>query len=161
MRRRPRRPDESIFAGGLSARIVWVGVLIAVLALLVHTWATQTNEPAAQTMTFTVITLAQMAFVLAARSLSQSLFTQGLHSNPALTGAALLTLGLQIALIYVPALNGVFRTRPLTLTELGVCTAVAVFVFAAVEGEKWLVRREWIFARRTGDESLTRAHPRP
>jgi Ca2+-transporting ATPase len=144
MRRRPRRPDEGIFAGGLSVRIVWVGTLIGVLALLVHGWVTRTNAPAAQTATFTVVTFAQMALVLAARSDSQSLFTLGLRSNLALTGAVLLTLALQIAVVYLAPLHHVFRTHPLSPTELGLCTAVAVVVFAAVESGKWLVRRGWI-----------------
>jgi Ca2+-transporting ATPase len=154
MRRRPRRRDESIFAGGLSVRIVWVAILIGVLALLVHAWATRTNAPAAQTITFTVVTVAQMALVLAARSQSQSLLTLGLRSNLPLTGAVLLTLALQIAVIYLPAVNGIFRTRPLTLAELGVCTGAAVMVFAAVEAEKYIVRREWISPRRTDDGSF-------
>jgi P-type Ca2+ transporter type 2C len=52
--------------------------------------------------------------VLAIRSESKSLFRIGLFSNLPLLGALVLTLLLQLAVIYVSALNGIFRTEPLT-----------------------------------------------
>jgi Cation transporting ATPase, C-terminus len=58
----------------------------------------------------------------------------------------------QIAVVYVPAANGIFHTRPLTFAELGVCTAAAVVVFVAVEVEKWLVRGARDSSRGIGDE---------
>ena len=38
MQRRPRPPDESIFAGGTGRHIVWVGILIAILTLGSYVW---------------------------------------------------------------------------------------------------------------------------
>ena len=94
-----------------------------------------------QTMVFTVLTLAQMAHVLAIRSETQSLFAQGLRSNLALSGAVALTFALQLAAIYLPALQPVFRTQALTIAELALCLGAAAVVFAAVEIEKALRRR--------------------
>ena len=48
---------------------------------------------------------------------------------------------LQLATIYVPALNPIFHTEPLTAIELGICLLLSAVVFVAVEIEKWLVRR--------------------
>jgi Ca2+-transporting ATPase len=67
--------------------------------------------------------------------------TQGLLSNKPLLGAVGLTLALQLATIYVPALNGVFKTEPLSAVELTLAAAAAGLIFLAVEIEKWTKRR--------------------
>ena len=73
---------------------------------------------------FTVLTLAQMAHVLALRSETESLL--GLPSNrPPLLYAVASTLALQPATIYVPWLQPVFRTAPLSGPELALCFACA------------------------------------
>ena len=92
-------------------------------------------------MTFTVLALSQMGHVLAIRSDRESLFRQGLRSNLPLLGAVLLTLALQLATIYLPSLQGVFRTEPLTASELLACAALSSVVFVAVEIEKAVRRR--------------------
>lgn len=89
---------------------------------------------------FTVIALSQLAHVLAIRSERESLFTQGLFSNTPLAAAVVLTVAMQMAVIYVPVLNGVFKTELLTAGELAVTFGVAALVFAAVEMEKWVRR---------------------
>ena len=144
MQRPPRAPQESLFAHGLWQHVLWVGLLMAGLCLLLQAWATASANPHGQTMVFTTLTLAQMAHVLAIRSERDSLFTLGLRSNLALLGAVLLTLALQLATIYVPLLNPVFKTEPLSLAELALCFGAAALVLLAVELEKWLKRRHII-----------------
>ena len=136
MRRPPRPPQESLFAQGLGWSIVRIGLLLAALCLGVQHWAIQSGDTHWQTMVFTVLTLAQMALVLAIRSENDSLFTIGLFSNKPLLGAVLLTFALQMATIYVPWLNPIFKTQPLPAWELGLCIALAALVFVAVELEK-------------------------
>ncbi|MBX3603854.1 MAG: cation-translocating P-type ATPase [Piscinibacter sp.] len=140
MKRPPRASSESVFAGGLWQHTLWVGLLIAALCLGVQAWALESGGHW-QTMVFTVLTLAQMAHVLAIRSETQSLFAQGLRSNLALTGAVTLTFVLQLATIYVPALQPIFRTEALAAGELVLCLAASALVFVAVEIEKALRRR--------------------
>jgi Ca2+-transporting ATPase len=141
MRRRPRPPGESIFAHGLWQHAIWVGLLMAGLALGTQAWAIHVNDSHWQSMTFTVLTLSQLAHILAIRSEHESLFHQGVWSNKPLLGAVVLTLGLQMATLYVPVLTRVFKTAPLTVGELVTCIAVASIIFFAVEIEKWLRRR--------------------
>ena len=74
--------------------------------------------------------------MLAIRSETDSLFTQGLRSNLPLLGAVALTFVLQLATIYVPWLNPIFKTEPLDAWELALCIALAALVFVAVELEK-------------------------
>ncbi len=142
MRRPPRPPRQSLFAHGMGWHIALVGALLAVLCLGLQHWAIQGGDTHWQTMVFTTLTLGQMAHVLAIRSETDSLFTQGLRSNLPLLGAVALTFALQLATIYLPWLNPIFKTEPLDAWELGLCVALAALVFVAVELEKaWRRRR--------------------
>jgi Ca2+-transporting ATPase len=58
-----------------------------------------------------------------------------------LAGAVALTLALQLAVVYVPALNKLFHTEPLGLGALARALGASAVVFAAVEVEKWIGRR--------------------
>jgi Ca2+-transporting ATPase len=65
-------------------------------------------------MAFTVITLSQLGHVMAIRSEKESLFSMGILSNKPLAIAVVATFLLQMATIYVPALNPIFKTEPLS-----------------------------------------------
>ncbi len=144
MQRPPRPPSENLFAHGLWQHALWVGLLIGGLSLLAQAWALHVGTPHWQSMVFTVLTLAQMTQALAVRSETQSLFSQGIFSNPAMLGAVLLTFVLQLAVLYVPFLQPIFKTTPLSLSELAFCLALSAVVFVAVEIEKALARRGWL-----------------
>jgi Ca2+-transporting ATPase len=142
MVRPPRHPRESIFAQGLGTHILWVGLLMGGVTLFTQAWFIKTGHDGWQTMVFTVLCLSQMGHVLAIRSERESLFSQGILTNRPLVGAFLFTFGLQMATIYVPQLNRVFKTTPLTLLELGVTLALSSVVFLSVEVEKFFKRRQ-------------------
>jgi Ca2+-transporting ATPase len=116
------------------------------LALTVQGWWIGAGDAHWQSMTFTVLTLSQLAHLLAIRSEHDSLFTRGLRGNRPLMSAIALTFALQLCTLYVPWMQVVFRTSALTVPELLVCLAVASVVFLAVELEKWLVRRRRLYA---------------
>jgi Ca2+-transporting ATPase len=145
MQRPPRPAGESIFAHGMWQHILWVGLTMAGICLLTQAYAIHVASSHWQTMVFTVLTLSQMGNVLAVRSERESLFRQGLFSNLPLLGAVILTCGLQLMTIYVPALNPIFRTAPLTARELAVCLLLSTVVFALIEIEKYLARRGFIY----------------
>ena len=96
-------------------------------------------------MVFTVLTLSQMGHVLAVRSERDSLFAQGLLGTCRCFSRCCSTVLLQLALIYVPALNAIFRTQPLPPYELALCALASAVVFVAVEIEKALVRRGMLY----------------
>jgi len=141
MRQAPRPPGESIFAHGMWQHILWVGLFIGGLSIASQAWAVARGVEYWQTIVFTVLTVSQLFHALAVRSERDSLWRIGLMSNGALLGALLLTVGLQLMVIYVPAFNPIFKTQPLPLFDLTVCFAVSSLVLVAVEIEKALVRR--------------------
>ena len=145
MVRPPRPPQESIFAGGMWQHILWIGLLMGGVSLFAQGWAYHTGSAHWQSMVFTVLTLSQMGHVLAIRSERDSFFVQGPFSNLPLVGATMLTFALQMAVLYLPLLQPIFKTEALSLDELLLCLALSSVVFIAVEIEKWLRRRGWIY----------------
>jgi Ca2+-transporting ATPase len=140
MQRPPRHPQESIFAHGLGVHIIWVGLLMGFTCIFAQAWSIQAGHANWQTMVFTILVLSQMGHVMAIRSETESLFTQGLLSNKPMLGALMLSVALQMATIYIPFLNPVFRTAPLTLEELLITLSLSCVVFIAVEIEKLIKR---------------------
>ena len=145
MQRPPRPPQESLFAHGMWQHMIWVGLLMAGTALFAQAWALHTGSAHWQTMLFMVLALSQLGHVLAIRSERHSLFRQGLWSNRTLFLVVLGTAGLQLATIYAPPLNPIFKTEPLSAAELIFCLLLSAVVFVAVEIEKWMVRRGWLY----------------
>jgi Ca2+-transporting ATPase len=141
MKRPPRDPKENIFTG-MWIQIIWVGILMGGTAILTQAFAIHSGNSHWQTMVFTVLCLSQMGNVLALRSESESFFTRGIFSNMPLFGAFVLTVMLQMATIYVPLLNPIFKTAPLTASELLITLGMASVVFFAVEIEKWWRRQK-------------------
>ncbi len=142
MQRPPRPPRESLFAGMLF-HIFGMGLLMAGLCLLIQAGSIVSGLAHWQTMVFTTLTLSQVAHVMSVRSESEFLFRIGLRSNLPLLGAVLLTLVLQLFIIYVPMLNLIFHTEPLSAAELLVCFGAAAMVFAVAEaGKLWRVKSQ-------------------
>jgi len=141
MRRSPRPPQESVFAHGLGIHVIWVGLLMGALTIGTQAWFLSLGSGHWQTMVFMVLSLSQLANVLAVRSERESFFAQGLFSNTPLLLAVIFAFVLQMVTIYVPILNGIFKTKPLGAVELAVTLVISSMVFFAVEAEKWWRRR--------------------
>ena len=139
MNRPPRPPQQTVFADGRGIHMIWVGCLMAGIALSLQAWAIS-HDMHWQTMVFNFLCLGQMAHVLAIRSEKQSFFQTGLFSNKWLIGSVLLTFVLQLAITYFPFLHSVFKTESLTLHEFFIVGGTSAMVFVAVEIEK-LVKR--------------------
>lgn len=141
MMRPPRPPRESVFANGRGYHIIWVGLLMAAIALLAQAWALHQGLHW-QTIVFNVLCLSQMGHVLAIRSERQPFFSRGFFSNKPLIGAVLTVLLLQIAITYVPQFQEIFKTEALTLPEFLLVGGISSLVFFAVEIEKTILRRK-------------------
>jgi Ca2+-transporting ATPase len=148
MRRPPRPPGESIFAGGMWQHMLWAGLLIGGLSILAQAAALRAESPHWQTWVFTVLTLCQLVHVLVIRSDAEPIWRTGLRGNPALLGSVVLTVGLQLAVIYVPVLQPIFHTGALSGAEFALCLSLSLVVGVAVEIEKWLIRRGTLYTHR-------------
>jgi Ca2+-transporting ATPase len=146
MQRPPNNPRESIFARGLGAYMVRVGIVLAILSIGLMAWAYQyTHAPGYprdpntwKTLVFTTLCLAQMGHALAARSNIRLTVQMNPLSNPFIWAAVLITTGLQVALIYVPPLQDFFGLYSLSATELGICLGFSALMFVWLEAEKLL-----------------------
>jgi len=152
MEKPPRHPKESIFAHGLAYHIIWVGLLMGFVPIATQAFFINAGNDHWQTMVFTVLCLLQLGHALAIRSESESLFKIGVLSNKFLLGAVLLTIVLQVATIYVPFMNSVFKTTPLSASELLITLVLSTVVFIAVELEKTVKR---FMVRRYPDRART------
>jgi len=139
MSRPPRPPQESVFANGRGAHMIWVGLLMAGIALIMQAWAIK-NELHWQTIVFNFICLSQMGHALAIRSDKQSVFSIGLFSNKLMMGSLVMMFGLQFAITYIPFLQPVFHTEPLAFSEFILTGAASSLIFVAVEIEKKIRR---------------------
>ena len=140
MERKPRPPKESIFAHGVWQQVITIGLLMGFLTLGVGLWGEATDRPW-QTMIFTTLALLQLGNAFALRSERQSFFSQGALTNKPLLWTVILTLALQIVIIYWGPMQSLLHTESLSAVELAVVLVVSTGVFAAVELEKWVRRR--------------------
>ena len=143
----PRPRGEGVITRGMWAGIFFVGAMMAAGTLLVldaslpgGLIAGSGDMRYAQTMTFTTLMLFQLFNVFNARSDERSAFS-GLFSNTWLWGAVLLSLVLQVAVIYLPFLQQAFSTVSLSLGDWLYCVAAASSVLWLRELSK--VMRVW------------------
>jgi P-type Ca2+ transporter type 2C len=151
MKQPPLNPRESIFARGLGAYIIRIGLIFAVISIILMLWAYNnargTDNPESwKTMVFTSLCLAQMGHALAVRSHNRLTIELNPFSNPYLLAAIVLTSVLQLMLIYVEPLRRFFDTHLLTTEQLIVCLGFSSLMFIWIELEKLFIR--WYRSRR-------------
>jgi len=92
------------------------------------------------TIVFTAFIFGRMAVTIAARSLKNSIFGIKFFSNMPLIYAVIITVALQLAVVYIAPLNAVFKTVPLSPIQLFSALAIAVIIFILSEIYKLFVR---------------------
>jgi len=139
MKRQPRDPKESLLPPRFIGLIVWQGLLLAGVTLLTFfigmRWYGTEGDGLrhAVTLAFMTLALAQVFHAFNARSQRRSAFDARLFTNGWLWGAVLVCLLLQLAAVYVPFLQTVLHTVPLTVTDWGVIAACSLLPVAVVE----------------------------
>lgn len=141
MSRPPNPASANIFDRQMVTRLVWMGLLMAVISLGIGYFYWAAGNPAWQTMTFTTLTLTQMAAALVARSGRESLFRIGFFSNKQMVRAISATFILQLVVVYVPFFQRALKTQNLALTDLIISLGVSLIVLVVAEMVKWIERR--------------------
>jgi Ca2+-transporting ATPase len=141
MLRPPRPPKQTVFANGTGLHMIWIGLLMAMIALSAQYYSIQ-HGLHWQTIVFNILCISQLAHVMAIRSDRESLLSIGVFSNKPLIGSVLLTLGLQITITYLPIFQSIFKTEALTGNELIATITLCSLVWIAVEIEKKMRRKQ-------------------
>jgi Ca2+-transporting ATPase len=141
MRRPPLAATESIFGRGMAPFIVVLGAFASLVSVAVGLLAFLGGDAHWQTLLFTTLVFTQLAMGLAMRSEQQALWTLGLGSNRAMLGAVALTVVLQLAVAYIPALQTIFGTTAMPAEDLLIAVAAALLVLVAVETWKAALRQ--------------------
>jgi Ca2+-transporting ATPase len=155
MRRMPRSPDEPVFSGFIVARLIMVALLMSAGACGLFLWeyfriigpepvTTARHALAlaeAQTLCVTGITFTQIFYLLNCRSLRDSLFTQGVFSNPAIFVGIGLLLLLQSCFIYLPQLQTLFASAALDTRGWLYAMAAGALVLPVISLDKWIRNR--------------------
>lgn len=148
MRRPPRDPKESLFAGGGLACTCFYGLLIAGISLTafftipyavilekqipltINIFATVLSHEAilnrAQTYAFTVLGMSQLFHAVGMRDMRKSIFRMNHFNNKLMIAACVIGFLLQFAVTEIPFLTAAFGTAHLSLREwlrLGILAA--------------------------------------
>lgn len=121
MSRPPRKPEESIFAGGMVLDIILIGMLIGGICLGIQKYSLLNNIEGWQTMVFTVLCLSQTFVTIAIRSETDPAYRSGFSGNPFLIGTILLNATLQLLLLYIPLFREIFNLQKISDSQILLC----------------------------------------
>lgn len=144
MQRPPRKNSGSIISSGELWFVAVVSLLIGGATLLVFELATSASVDlaSARTEAVTMLALGQLAYLLNCRFLARSSLTVDvLRGNPMIWWSALGLVVFQLIYTYVPFMNGLFGSHPLSPTQWVLPIVLSVVIFVLVEGLKALRRR--------------------
>lgn len=121
MKAKPRKEGESIFSKGLGGNIAMSGILIGGEALLAFSAARYIygNLDVARTIAFATLIFAELIYSFECKSEQGSILSVNVLDNLYLLGAVALSAFLTMAVMYIPALAGIFQTIPLTSHQWG------------------------------------------
>ena len=115
MKRKPRSPNEGVFARGLGWKVVSRGFLIGIVTLFAFIIVYDQNPDNleyAQTIAFATLVMAQLIHVFDCRS-EKSVLSRNPFGNQYLVWAVISSLALMIAVIYYPPFQPIFHTLPI------------------------------------------------
>ena len=143
-----RRPPRPASAGLLSAFLVWRVVLVSLLflagALSIFFYALNQGHDVdtARTMVVNTIVVLEIFYLFNVRYLHSTSFTwQGaLGTLPVLLAIAIVVIA-QLAFTYLPVMQELFASKPVSLTDGALIIAVGILAMIILEVEKHVMRR--------------------
>jgi Ca2+-transporting ATPase len=142
MSRKPRSPKERIIGWPMVRTIMLVGSVMCIGVLALFKWALVSGLAleAARSVAFTGVVAFQLFNVFNSRSADKSAFRSGMPS-PWTFAAVGSSIALQLGVVYLPVMQGLFGTAALSVAWLGGILLVAASVLAIVEAYKFIIRR--------------------
>lgn len=141
--RPPRSPKEGVMSRLQIQRTILVGAVISLGVIVNYLLALKAGDSLEQARTVAVTTMVFFQFFQAwnARSEYKSIFRISVMSNSFLFFGMIAATSAHLAVLYVPALQWVFRTTPLAIVEWVEVLAASVTIIFFVEIDKWFRRR--------------------
>ena len=138
MTRHPRDTESPILTPPLIRRIFLVGLMLFAGAFGLFEWELYQGESdlAARTAAVNVLVFGELFYLFNCRSLTHSMFARGVFSNPWLFVGVTAMVASQLLFTYLPAMQHVFGTADLGITEWMLILAVGVIIYVVVEIEK-------------------------
>jgi magnesium-transporting ATPase (P-type) len=143
MKRPPIPKNEPILTRAMLSRLVLMSITIAACTLgyFAYQVSRGVSLEYARTATFTLLAVCEWFNVLNCRSDTKSAISLSVLKNPWLVGGLIVSNALQVAVVFVPALNQIFHTVPIPLSEVFAIGAVGSIVLWVEELRKLMVRR--------------------
>ncbi|MEM3626926.1 MAG: cation-translocating P-type ATPase [Candidatus Bathyarchaeia archaeon] len=146
MERKPRDPNESVFTRDVKIYLTTVPILMTVLLLIGYfmhkPWLGGYNLNEARTQLLTAMILMELANAISARSLKYPVFKVGVFKNKFLWIAILSSLGLQLLVLYTPALQPLFDVNAPELIDWAMAILFTAIVFSSLEIGKYIASRK-------------------
>jgi len=143
LHRKPRSPHERILSTLMIQRTLLMGSILGFGTFIVFYMQLVSNVPveSARSVALTVMVFFQFYQAMNCRSETQSIFEMNPLTNPFLFVSMIGALFAHLAVLYVPALQFVFRTVPLDFGQWTVVVAASVTIVIGVEADKFIRKR--------------------
>jgi Ca2+-transporting ATPase len=139
--RPPRSPTEAMLGRTEWFRVMFRGLLQAVVALSVFAWALSRGDvTAARTLAFSTLVFGELFRAFSARSTTRLFWEVGVFTNLRLIGVVLVSASLQFAIHYFPATRELFRVNALTINHALLAMGLGLIPVTVIELAK-LARR--------------------
>lgn len=143
MRRRPRDPKERIFTRRVLSLIFGTALTFTAITMWLLNAYVQAGVELVrlQTTLMTMDVMSETYNTFNCRSEKESMFKMSFTSNIFILLAIPTTVLIQLAVIYIPPLNGLFHTAPMGPIELAMSFILPAAVIVVVEAGKFVWRR--------------------
>ena len=138
MQKPPRHPEQPILHGQDLTYVLWFGLLIGLISLGIGYFyfdPENHSDTTWQTMIFATIAFTQIGNAFGLRAEGYSSFSY--KSNPLFIWLSLVTLGLQLAVIYLAPLRKIFGLTALSSEDLAIAFSMGIITFMAARLDKW------------------------
>ena len=146
MRRLPRRPNAGLLTPFILWRVIVVSLLFAAISLGVFFWALNQGRDleTARTMVVNTLVVLEIFYLFSVRFLHMTSFTYtGVKGTTPVWIALAVVVAGQLAFTYLPIMNTIFGSRPLTLAEGALIIALGAASFVLLEFEKHFIRHRF------------------
>jgi Ca2+-transporting ATPase len=144
LKRPPRRPEAQLVDGNFLRRIGTIACLSAgvTLSAFAYEWYTHGNLAQARNAAFSVLVIEELLRAFSARNAVKTIWQVGLFSNLRLVLVVLLSLVLQLAILYLPGLQQLFGTGSPSLLQGAAWMALGAVPLTVLEVRKRLHREQ-------------------